>query len=681
VNYLKNKFLTTQSILILLLFSIIAITILSPIASNNYLPTEGDFKYHVAAIVEATNALHEKQFPIRIAPWQSKGLRNPFFQFYSPLPFTIAAVITLLGQFKNTFISYQVTLFGFLIFAAVYMFRLSKQLTSSTSIGILTGIVYITAPYLLININNRGDFTEAIAQCLIPALVYYNYVIFKNPFKIQAIFLCILCWTALILSHMITFVYTSLFLGLFFIILTSKNSFSANRLFLLGFIYVYSLILTAWFLVPILTTVNKLNINSQIFNPYQFSWLTTLPSLFSIAAVSPRPSPTELKIPLYLSIGWPILFAISMNIFFIFQSSLLKNKLTKTPVIASLIVIFIAIVATWSPINFWSYLPKYLTITQFSYRLLTQTMWLGCILFSFALLELFSKLDARHVIAGIVLLGMSCSSWLMTTDSGLTRALNFTEHPEITAGETNYLENPIELYHYGISLKNIEAAFITSHYFLKLNQPIFLPTNNFLNVPNQQLVLKGHVNKKIRLPVILTFKLGDHSVSQKIESENVEWTIPIAKFIPQTPNDFVMAQIDINTLLASEAIHIDSLRLINPESTPVLPMQTTKKYCQQHGTLIHCMIDVSTQTFVQLPIFYYDKLLKITVNGEAVSYLPSLSFQNFVLAGVKLEAGRYQIDAEFVGCGWANWVSLAGGIFLLLAGSIFLIRPYIHNHA
>lgn len=67
---------------------------------------------------------------------------------------------------------------------------------------------------------------------------------------------------------------------------------------------------------------------------------------------------------------------------------------------------------------------------------------------------------------------------------------------------------------------------------------------------------------------------------------------------------------------------------------------------------------------MQLPIFYYPNLLKIEVNHKVVSYFP-IPYQNTVLAGISLPAGKYEIKAAFIGIWWANWLSAFAWIILV----------------
>src|SRR5690242_12687918 len=66
------------TITILVLYSLIALGLMSPVADKELIDVTGLTK-HVSMVVEARNALAEGQFPIRVAPNQQWGFRYPFF--------------------------------------------------------------------------------------------------------------------------------------------------------------------------------------------------------------------------------------------------------------------------------------------------------------------------------------------------------------------------------------------------------------------------------------------------------------------------------------------------------------------------------------------------------------------------------------------------------------------------
>ena len=97
---LKKKFF------VLFFFSVLAAVILSPIASNEYVPNfyGNETQDHLANILNAVEALKEGQFPIRTSPLLNNNFGNAYLQFYSPLPSTVFGIVTTLISPKNPFI-------------------------------------------------------------------------------------------------------------------------------------------------------------------------------------------------------------------------------------------------------------------------------------------------------------------------------------------------------------------------------------------------------------------------------------------------------------------------------------------------------------------------------------------------------------------------------------------------
>ncbi|MDR3491882.1 MAG: hypothetical protein P4M12_07575 [Gammaproteobacteria bacterium] len=659
-------------LLLVLLFGIICISLLSPIASNDYVPAQGDFKFHLSAIMEAKEALEEGQFPIKIAPSQTDGLRNAFFQFYSPLPYTVAAVIYKSGC-SNPYVAYKITIWLALMLACFFMFQLITRLTQSVPIAILSSLVYITAPYLLININTRGDFTEVIAQCLIPMVIYFNMKVFFSRFSILNSILAILSWQCLLLSHLLTFVYSTLFIFLFFLVLTYQEPSYLKRYIHLLVIYFFTCILGAWHLAPIILFANQLNVSAQLLNPFIRAWLTPIATLLSPSAVSPEPLPGNnlLTLAIYCSIGWVMLLAMGYNFYLICQKNVSMSDDLKKITQALLFVMVIAIIAVWSPINFWHYLPKTVSSIQFPYRLLTQTMWVGTILFAFACLHLFKKLDDKHVLLGILLIGISSSSWLPTNNNGTLLASEFLHHTEIADGNKNYIISFIQIFK-SKQLDNIQHQFFNTPNNIKINTPIFLPTNYFYANHNQKLIIHPNLNNQAS-PHELDVKINGLNMVHLKLNKNNGWEIPIGQLAPHTQNDFfILTFISADTTLKS--INVKSLTISNTEPNILLDETITHSICTQENTMTHCSIKtIAPNTFVQLPIFYYPNMLSITVNGKPADYTPSLYYKNYVLAGVNLSPGLNEITVQFTGIKWANWLSLSVFSFLMFGIVLLLL--------
>src|SRR3990167_5124803 len=184
-----------RSWLSIVLFGLFAISILTPIGSifSTYenLP-KNDFRDHVAATIQAKMAIDEGQFPIRVTPYQHEGLRYAEFQFYGVLPYTLSGYIYKILThshsviLNNPFNTLKLILWTALTICGFYAYRFSRLFTESDVIAFLAATAYLFFPYLIINIDYRGDYTEALAQAILPIVLFYSFrLIYSVRYKLS----------------------------------------------------------------------------------------------------------------------------------------------------------------------------------------------------------------------------------------------------------------------------------------------------------------------------------------------------------------------------------------------------------------------------------------------------------------------------------------------------------------
>lgn len=689
-----------QRILVVIFFGLIAISVMSPIASDRKFPFSFDYGNHASAIVLAGMAIDEGQFPIRVAPYEHNGWRYPLFQFYSPLPYIVAGTIykvyhsafsqgLTFNYSPSPLIAFKLTLWLSLLIAGIYVFRLISWLTFSRQIALLAGVLYIYAPYLLININIRGAFTEALAQGLIPFALYYTIrSFFEESKNLKFAILTSFAWFAICTTHLITFVYSSLFIGLFLLFLCFRNLSQWKNLIRVGLMYSFGCLLAFWYLIPIALITPYLNVSDGICYPFNFHYLTPLTALLSVNSVSTLPLANSLDVySLFCpSLGWPILIGAGFLCYLLVEKKLILNNRVNQIIKILLLLFFLSFFATWSPINFWKFFPKILSIAQFCYRMEAQTSWIGTLLFGFALFSMGKdKINNLHVIIGILLIGLASSSWLISNRVNPIETRTVKSAPDMGNARNDYLLNQKSIKNIllagNIALPLIEKNFwLDRHYdWLDLNQEMILPAN-FLNNPSASLNLIGklpqHMSNK---PITLIFQLdGQNKVSKILKPGNFEWIIPIGKLVKSYKKEVHISFIVDNPIIRRPldqpeyrdelSILIDSLSfnnlLANPEFT-ALNVSDTRARCTQKRTETICNITVPPQAhLVQLPILYYPKLLDVKVNGKSIEYLP-LSHKDLVLTGLRLQPGNYEISVDFVGIRWTNWISGIAWIVLI----------------
>ncbi|MFM7578499.1 MAG: hypothetical protein ACKO5Q_16385, partial [Microcystaceae cyanobacterium] len=263
-----------------LLLGFVALAWMAPMASSKVIFSINDHTSHIGYIAQARMALEEGQFPIRVAPLEDFGLRYPGFQFYSQLPYTLGGIIYKFLTPSNPYDAYKIMLWLALWVGGIFIYRLSLWLTRSPIAAILGSVAYMSAPYFLNNIHARGAFTEAIAQGILPIVLYYVIQVFYQP-RLSNLIFSALAWFALGTTHLITFVYSTLLIGFLGLILILKTPITdwKVRLKPVGISYLGGWLLGLYFLAPVILESGSLSIRKQInaINPFNTNWMTTLP--------------------------------------------------------------------------------------------------------------------------------------------------------------------------------------------------------------------------------------------------------------------------------------------------------------------------------------------------------------------------------------------------------------------
>jgi len=411
---IENRKYPVRYFFIPISYAVIAMAFLSPIASDELVPGTLEFGSHINLIVQAKKAIDEGQFPIRVAPGMNSGYRYPVFQFYSPFPYTIAGLIHKYFSPGNAFVAFRLMVFLALFLSGIFIYRISHHLTGSVRPSYLSGIIYMTAPYFIISINARSAWTEVIAQGILPVTLFYVLKLHatgKQKYMIAAS----LAWFLLITTHLITFMYAAFFIGI--LILGISFPIKQNlRSMILSFSPIFIASFLAWFyLEPVLFVSVPIK---RISDPAGFNWLTPIYTLLSPVSIPPEPLGgflSKVAPGLNTAIGWVILLAFAYILYLIFSRDPKWENTRKKNTILGLSGIFlIAFLMTWSPIDFWRFIPSFFYITQYPYRIATHTMWSGAILAAFAINYLYSgrKIPDLNLILGVLIIVMSNASWL-----------------------------------------------------------------------------------------------------------------------------------------------------------------------------------------------------------------------------------------------------------------------------
>ncbi|MFM7578563.1 MAG: hypothetical protein ACKO5Q_16720, partial [Microcystaceae cyanobacterium] len=396
--------------------------------------------------------------------------------------------------------------------------------------------------------------------------------------------------------------------------------------------------------------------------------------------------PTELGIAptygLHPAIGWILLAGFACVFYAVVARQTLPSKLhfVKPYLIPLISVFLLALFLTWSPLDIWLILPRQLWVTQFTFRFLTHIMWSGALLTAIAILLIFRhRLESRHLIIGILIIGIASRPWLPIPRGTVTVEELLKEPLFRYSGALDYLyRTPLQELYGNAELRLLHPDWIPGYstWDVFINRPLLLDTELFYPVWSAQekpvLTLVGEVPiEHFREPSKLVVLVDKKPIAAiPLTDKHLTANIPFTNLQPQGENFELKFQFEGNTKDGNPLyIRMKTLQLggLSPNNT-VLPITKTKELCQQQGTLTNCAIALSpAQNIVQLPVLYYPRMQKVWVDGQLTEGFPT-NYWDFNLLSLRLSPGNHQIQVKFVGLVWANWMSgLAWlGLFILI---------------
>lgn len=666
-----------KKIYILLFFILIVTALIAPISSITHIPNLADFVNHLALIIQAKLSLAEGQFPIRVSPVELFGYRYPYFQFYSPTTYTFAGLIYLF-LFSNPLIAFKLTLWLGLLCGGIYMYRLSFWFVKSEVAALLSGGVYLFAPYMIIITDHLGSLNEVVAMGLLPAALYYSLVYYFKPHRTSTFLVLSLFWYLIITIHIITFVYTVLFLVAFLLLLTFKNrghwrSF-ASVMISIGF----ACLLAMWFLVPVLLMEKYFYLSGTYTDGEFFRQHRPLLSqlLFPAASLTSGYKKSAL-LTIHPSIGIPILLGASVAFYGFLNRYSSGNKRADYLQPYLLILFLFSFLFAWSPFNFWQWLPHPLLVGQHCWRYLDQLIWVGTLLFAWSICWLFQKkFQALHLVIGILLIAISSNSWFPVLENYNYKLKEFIQNPHVIYNGDSYLLNYQK---YPTLVSRTDSLQLSGKHFLRLNAPLTLKAELLKDNRFPELQLISSIPTEVAKQNYHLIAVQNHKVlaATSLNEGQMDWHVPLAKL---NPNDIYFELQKDGKRQPNVNIPIEKILLTGfLNSAEVLSAKEMQKHCQQIKNQTICKVMVQDNIkLIELPIFYYPHLLTVSVNGKSVPY-ESVIFQGFLFMTIRPDAGYNQIQVEFTGLKWANFSSWMGwSLWILLF--MFVIFKKCRSH-
>jgi len=159
----------------------------------------GDSPFLLVRLHQLVANLRGGVFPARWMPDAAYGLGYPFFNYYAPLAYYIAACFELLGLGFIQSIELTQAL-GFLA-AAGAMYLLARELLHSRAGAVLAALAYTYVPFHLVNVYVRGDSLSEFYAFVFYPLVFWALLRLRRAPSAAGLALVALAYGGLVLTH------------------------------------------------------------------------------------------------------------------------------------------------------------------------------------------------------------------------------------------------------------------------------------------------------------------------------------------------------------------------------------------------------------------------------------------------------------------------------------------------
>lgn len=174
-----------------------------------------DLGGYIMRTVEWADELRAGHLYPRWAPDMYGGFGEPLFVFFAPAVYSVTGFLT--ATFLNPVMALQLVALAGSVISGVGVYALIYGETRQVNAAMLGAVAYLSAPYRLSDLYERGDFSEFCCIALLPAVLalYLAAAGEARPFRARALAACAaLVHGIMIVTHTILGLWGSLLVGL-----------------------------------------------------------------------------------------------------------------------------------------------------------------------------------------------------------------------------------------------------------------------------------------------------------------------------------------------------------------------------------------------------------------------------------------------------------------------------------
>jgi len=351
-----------------------AVAWLPLVTNSGFLSTRagGDSPFLLLRLQQLVVGLQDGVFPVRWMPDAAYGLGYPFFNYYAPLPYYLAAAFHFLG-FGYIGALKLTQIVGFVL-ASAGAYWLAAHLWGSRPAGFLASLAYTYAPFHLVNVYVRGDsLGEFYAFAFYPLIFLALRRLRACPTWRGSAWLA-LAFAGLVLSHNISALIFSPFVGLWLIADGRWRMADGRWRYPLSAIsgLALGLALSAWYWLPALAERDAVQLQENLTGYFHYSGhfrgreLLQLEPLFNYTL-------TDERTPFVVGLAQALAIALGL-------AGWLRRR-RFDPQIICMVLILVGAMAFITPLSapLWAHIPL-LPFVQFPWRFLSVVAFAGAIL-------------------------------------------------------------------------------------------------------------------------------------------------------------------------------------------------------------------------------------------------------------------------------------------------------------
>ncbi len=255
----------SQSVLVVIFIFIVSTVLLFSLFQKGIYNSH-DGEVHVARIAQFRQALEDGQLPVRWLGNWNFGYGYPALVYAYSLPYYIG---TLLKQLNLSYEEiYKVLIFSSLFFSGLTFYYFSRNYFPKTA-SIIGSLFYISAPYRLADIYERGALAECLSFIFLPLLFLVVKFLKKEYFG--GFLVTSLIVFAVLTTHALTLLVFLPFLLLFWILEIKKDRVLAAKLL---FALLFGVLLSAFQILPMIFEQKYVELDKTYFNIFQGTFIS-----------------------------------------------------------------------------------------------------------------------------------------------------------------------------------------------------------------------------------------------------------------------------------------------------------------------------------------------------------------------------------------------------------------------